>query len=251
MFDLEAFLDRFTARSADILGDALVGVYLHGSAVLGCFNPEKSDIDLLLVVDRDLPDGLKRRFMDMVVDMDREATEKGIEMSVVREDVLRPFIYPTPFLLHFSNAHLAWYERDPADYIAKMRGTDPDLAAHCTILRARGRTLLGREIGEVFGEVAREDYLDSIRCDVENAGAEIMENAVYLTLNLLRVLAYKEEDLILSKKEGGEWGLSHVPERFHALIADALAAYRGGGVMHPDPDTAADYAAYMLGRING
>jgi len=31
-----------------ILGNNLTGIYLHGSAVMGCFQPGKSDIDLLL-----------------------------------------------------------------------------------------------------------------------------------------------------------------------------------------------------------
>ena len=33
--------ETFTKESKRILGDNLVGVYLHGSAVMGCFNPEK------------------------------------------------------------------------------------------------------------------------------------------------------------------------------------------------------------------
>ena len=47
---IQKLLDDFTARSRYILGDNLTGIYLHGSAVMDCFHPENSDIDLILVV---------------------------------------------------------------------------------------------------------------------------------------------------------------------------------------------------------
>ncbi len=38
--------------------DALVGIYVHGSAVLGDFVPDRSDLDMLTVVNDDAPDSL-------------------------------------------------------------------------------------------------------------------------------------------------------------------------------------------------
>jgi len=46
----EDLLFRFTEMSKKILGNNLVGIYLHGSAAMGCFNPKKSDLDLILIV---------------------------------------------------------------------------------------------------------------------------------------------------------------------------------------------------------
>ena len=46
----EDVLRTFSLNSQDILGNELTGIYLHGSAALGCFNPFKSDIDLIVVV---------------------------------------------------------------------------------------------------------------------------------------------------------------------------------------------------------
>lgn len=90
---------------------------------MSCFNPEKSDIDLIVVVDRPLSDTAEREYMDMVVGYNALGPAKGIEMSVVLRDVCKPFLYPTPFELHFSAGHLDWYEKDPDDYISKMKGT--------------------------------------------------------------------------------------------------------------------------------
>jgi len=40
---------------------------------------------------------------------------------------------------------------------------------------------------------------------------------MYITLNLARVLAYQKDHLILSKKEGGEWGLANLVEKYQFL----------------------------------
>ena len=47
---VDILLNRFVEQSEEILQDNLTGIYLHGSAVMGCFNPAKSDLDLIVVV---------------------------------------------------------------------------------------------------------------------------------------------------------------------------------------------------------
>lgn len=239
----------FVKLSHDILADNLVGIYLHGSAAMGCFNWNKSDIDLLIVVFQAVTDKIKRQYMDMVVELNQDAPEKGIELSVVRRDVLKPFIYPTPFELHFSNVHLAWYRTAPDDYIKKMKGRDKDLAAHCTIICHRGRCLYGEEIQDVFGNVRADFYFDSILDDIEDAEKEIITNPVYMILNMCRVLAYKRNALILSKREGGSWGLSNIPEKYRKLILQALEEYSSDMSMKWDSVLLHDYAIYMKEQI--
>ena len=50
MMKLENILNELTSNAQSIFKESLVGVYLHGSAVMDCFNPAKSDIDLIIVV---------------------------------------------------------------------------------------------------------------------------------------------------------------------------------------------------------
>lgn len=119
---LNDLIKSFVTQSQKILGDNLIGVYLHGSAVMGCYNEKKSDIDLLVVVNEAIPNNIKHRFMDMVVELNTYAPPKGIELSIVKKGVCNPFVYPTPFELHFSIAHLEWYKTNPLDYIDKMKG---------------------------------------------------------------------------------------------------------------------------------
>ena len=240
---------QFAEQSQRILGDSLTGVYLHGSAVMGCYNPDKSDIDLIVVVNDCLSDEVKREFMDMVIALNEEGPAKGIEMSIVTKAVCNPFVYPTPFELHFSVMHVDWYKDNPEDYVRKMNGTDADLAAHFTIIKKRGKCLCGAPIDEIFAEVPKADYLDSIWKDIEDAEEEITENPMYLILNLARVLAYTQDGSVLSKKEGGEWALKSLPETYHCLIEDAMREYAEGADVSYDMKLAKDYARYMLEQI--
>ena len=246
----QPLLDRLTEESKRILGENLTGIYLHGSAAMGCFNQEKSDIDLLVVVKNSINHDAKRAYMDMIVALNQQAPEKGIEISIILESVCKPFVYPTPFELHFSNAHLNWYHMDPNDYVQKMQGTDRDLAAHIMILWHRGKVIYGRNIDEVFSEPDKEAYFDSIYEDVKDAKCEVLENPVYVILNLCRVLAYHKESLILSKLEGGKWGIEHMPNsQYRELIAQALDEYQTGRKMAFDADVAVQFVEYALKQI--
>lgn len=245
----ELIIRSFVESTKNILQDNLVGIYLHGSAVMGCYNPDKSDLDFLVVVKENMMDDVKRAYMDMVVGLNAQTPGKGIEMSIVKREVCDPFIYPTPFELHFSQMHIKWYSENPDDYIRKMNGTDKDLAAHFKVIKARGKCLFGLSIDEVFGEVPEQYYMDSLWNDIEEATEEITDNTMYLTLNLVRVYAWVKEKKVLSKKEGGEWGLKNLPDKYHSLLQEALKEYKG---MEPEYDTelAIDYAKEMVKIIN-
>ena len=249
LLQTDSLINGFVERSKDILRDNLVGVYLHGSMVMGCFNPQKSDIDLIIVVSHPLPDSAKRKNMDMVVEFNAMGPAKGIEMSIVLREVCKPFVYPTPYELHFSAGHLNRYKDDPDDYIRRMNGTDKDLAAHFTIINKRGRCLYGAPIEDVFAEVPSGDYMDSIWFDVEGAAEEITQYPMYLTLNLARVLAYKKDGLVLSKKEGGEWALEHMPAEYRPLIADAMREYSESADIVYDDALAKRYAEYVIRKL--
>ena len=79
---MDTVINCFVEQSKEILKDNLVRVYLHGSAVMGCYNPAKSDIDLIIVVKDSIDDSVKRAFMDMVVELNSKGPAKGIEISI-------------------------------------------------------------------------------------------------------------------------------------------------------------------------
>ena len=242
-------LEQFVDMTNEVFGSKVTGIYLHGSLAMGCFRWDKSDIDLLVVMEEDITDEQKMCFMEKVAALNKEAPKKGIEMSVVKKEYCSHFVYPTPFELHFSVAHLDWFQRAPEEYIHEMKGVDPDLAAHFMIIGHYGIVLWGKPVKEVFAEVPEEDYIDSIMTDVEHAREAVLEEPVYIVLNLCRVLAYLKDGAVLSKKQGGEWGLRNLEPEYHGIVAMVLQAYISNEDMTVDNREALAFCDRMRDEI--
>lgn len=243
-----ALLRRIAERYQSILGENLTGLYAHGSLAFGCFRWDKSDIDFLVVTEREPSLEQKRRMIEALLAWDREAPPKGFEMSVVMAEDCRRAAHPSPYSLHFSNAHKTRYQQDLTGYCREMHGVDPDLIAHYGVTRAVGRAVCGLPVEDVFGAVQKADYLDSIRADLAQAERDVTENPVYVILNLCRALAYQREGLVLSKAQGGAWGMERMPEDAE-IIRAALHAYTTEQTFHMDAARAADFAARQKARL--
>ncbi|MDE7193833.1 MAG: DUF4111 domain-containing protein [Oscillospiraceae bacterium] len=246
-------LDDITALTRWVFGEKLTGVYLHGSMAFGCYNPQKSDIDLIVAVNSPVSAEEKVEYVTGLVELEScaDSPKKGIEMSVVREDICRSFVYPTPFELHYSDAHKERFLAAPEKFCENMRGMDKDLAAHFTVIKAVGRTLCGKPIEEVFGEVKREYYLDSIMYDVAGAARDIAADPIYAVLNLCRTAAFVREGKVLSKADGAMWAAENIPKKYLNAVSAAAESYRSGSAFTKDISAEAlrEFAEYMLAEI--
>lgn len=246
--EIEEILSKISNKYNKILKKNLIGIYIHGSLAFECFSWKKSDIDFLVVTKTKPCLKQKMQMIQVLLELGPEAPPKGFEMSVVLERYCQNFIYPTPFELHFSNSHLESCRRNLEQYCLEMNGTDRDLAAHFTVTKKAGYPIYGKKIDEVFGDVPKKDYLDSIRYDVEEAVNEIFENPVYYILNLCRVLAYEKEGLVLSKAQGGAWGLKNFPSAYASVIDAARKSYVEDKEFQADKILIKQFAEYMSKR---
>lgn len=242
-------LDNISSKYQSILGNNLVGIYIHGSLAFGCFNPNKSDIDFIVVVNNSPTIKEKEALIETLLSLESKAPIKGFEMSVVLSIYCKNFVYPTPFELHYSISHLKSCRDDLKEYCSTMNGTDKDLAAHFTVIKNTGYTLEGKQIAEVFGYIPSDDYFDSIKADVEHAKKDVFENPVYTILNLCRVLAYKNKGLILSKEQGGLWGIENLPKKYIILLSNALKNYKTEVEEHFDRELSLKFCDYMIENI--
>lgn len=247
--DYKTIIDLISKKYKEILNENLVGIYLHGSIALNCFNWEKSDIDFIIVINEKLSQETKLLLLKILGDLRLEAPKKGLEMSVVLKEYCTNFKYPTPYELHYSNQWLEKYLENPLSLCGEEIKIDKDLAAHFTIIKYVGSVVYGQPIEEVFGKVPKENYIDSIKCDIEDAKVEIIHNPVYIVLNLCRVLAYIKEDLILSKEQGGVWGLKNLPREHCNILNDALNSYRTDIIMNINKKEAEIFCDYMIWEI--
>lgn len=214
----------------DVLGDNLIGLYLHGSLAMGCFNPSSSDIDFIVVVNEPLDIEAKQAIVWLSLELS-ESASNGLEFSIVLVDTAQHFTYPTPYELHYSRAWDERFRTGEVDFETQLY--DKDLAAHFTIIRHRGICLYGASRKEVFSEVPTSDYLDSIAEDARLSYQNIMGGPdegqclvpPYAVLNFCRVLAFIEQGLITSKREGGQWGIEHLSEAYRPIIQAASDKY--------------------------
>jgi predicted nucleotidyltransferase len=234
--DVRAFGTRVVETFGATLSEELVGVYLHGSLAHGCYRRAKSDIDLLIVVRGSLTVDKRRELALLCVALsDARPTVGDLELSVIQAAHAWRFTHPLPYELHYGTDHREKILRGEFDY-ASVHG-DRDLAAHCTIVRARGVALAGPPVAEVFGAVPWTDFLDAVLDDFAwiVADEHILESPFYAVLNACRVLQLLKEGAgtIASKEEGALWARAHLPTEHHAIIQQALDCYCSAQTVTP------------------
>jgi len=237
-----------------ILGDNLTGIYIHGSLAMNCFNPQSSDIDVLVATQQPVSPEARWALAKLLLSLSN--SPRPLEVSFLHLKQLASWQHPTPFDLHYSEDWRERYENCLAQHLWDLwpegDNLDGDLSAHFTIIQQRGICLWGQPIPQTFPGVPAQDYLDSIVSDGLWAIKRIAENPVYAVLNTCRVFAYVQAGLICSKEEGGVWAVAHLPPELQEPVLTALAAYRGDGVSQFNSHQLDQYAKYMvehLGKI--
>lgn len=212
---------------SSLLAHDLIGIYLHGSLAMGCFNPRQSDLDILVVSSTHLSIHIKRQMIEHLLALSLQPCP--IEISFLSRDHLLPWRHPTPFDLHFSEAWRAACLSDLASGAwqrwNESERSDPDLAAHVTVISRRGVCLQGEPIASLFPPVPAADYRASLAGDIQESLHSIAANPVYTILNCCRTLAYVREGFVLSKEEGGRWALHVLPAAFRSIVEQALFVY--------------------------
>jgi predicted nucleotidyltransferase len=235
------------------LGDNLIGIYIHGSLCLGCFQPAHSDLDLLIVAREPLLPKERFELMNGFLALHRQPIP--LELSLLCITELKPWRHPAPFQFHFSEY---WRERYEQIAAAQDLGfwdfpetyTDGDLACHVTLTNQSGIRLYGPAIPDVFPDVPEDDFWDSIAWGVEYYSKLDDDQLVTAILSLLRIWSYDAERVIYSKAGAGEWALDKVPPSYRYIVQNALDAYRAEDVMKTCP--AEDLTAlrmYVTDRI--
>ncbi|WP_454190123.1 aminoglycoside adenylyltransferase domain-containing protein [Paenibacillus sp. Marseille-Q7038] len=243
-------LDQVVHLFQEEFQKSLIGIYLHGSMAMGCFHPDHSDLDILVIVKKGQSRDTYKRIASGLIRIEEELhLAKGIELSVVLEKYTEEFVYPTPFEFHYSLAHKEKYKADP-DYLCGGYG-DTDLAAHFVVIYHRGIVLYGKSIRDVFTAIDKSYFIASIQSDVDEATEGIIKNPVYYVLNLCRALLFLKEEVVSSKREGGEWATQFVPKKYVVVIHNCLAAYQGkADVIQQDDPLLLEFASYMLEEID-
>lgn len=201
---------------AALLGSRLVGVYLHGSAVLGGFDVRRSDVDVLVVCEEPITTAQQSVAADSLSDEHLPCPARGLELSIVTLEVAQcPGAEPA-YELHMTTA-----SDDTKVVDGHQHRGDPDLVLHFAVCRTAGRLLgPGLPAAEVFGPLSDDLVLAQLSTELRWS-AEHFPNE-YAVLNACRAWRFALDGVIVSKIDGGRWALERASDTDHALIEHAL-----------------------------
>ena len=217
-------LERLTDDLREQLAANLVGLYLHGSLVMGDFEPRRSDVDLLAVLAHDLSEadlqGLRE--MHACIAAAHPNWRDRVEVAYVPVATLqtigvegRPMarispgepLHAFPATRHYL---LEWY-----------------------VVRRSGLTLFGPPARELMPEISREEFVQVVREHARGWKAWVTETRgsggqAYAVLTLCRALYSSRLGEQVSKRQAGIWASGQL-HRWSALIAWALGWWYAGG----------------------
>lgn len=233
-----AFAEELVSCCADALGDRVVAVILHGSLALGDFRPARSDIDLLIVVERPLADGEISALREAVDPLRGEAPSRVDLRVVTRATAASPT--PAPAM----EAHVALRPGRPAAVEMRVAG-EPDLVVEFSVARAHGRTIVGTDPSTVIGAVP-DEWVVEVGDRQLAAWERLADDAAHAELMVLttcRVWRFSAEGVHSSKSEAGRWALARDPSL--TAVEEALRQRFGD----PDATIGADGIRRLIALV--
>jgi Domain of unknown function (DUF4111) len=212
-----------------VLGKDLAAVYLHGSAALGGFRWDRSDLDLLALSRNGLSDERIARVTGTLLPLRYPAN--GLEFSLMTADEASQPELPAPrFQLHLTTGggHAM-----PKVVDGRLRHGDRDLVLHLAVCREHGVAIVGPPARSVIASLPVEAIESAMRDEI--GWAREHGPLEYLVLTSARAWLYFATHRIASKIDAGAWAAAHDAEP--AVIEAALERQRGAAVAVP-PDGA-------------
>ncbi|MFL6184318.1 MAG: hypothetical protein ACJ745_05670 [Actinomycetes bacterium] len=231
---LGAYAAAVAAGLTRVLGPALVGLYLHGSAAMGGWSAEHSDVDLLGVVARPLDRRVKRVISARLHHPSLVSPAPvGLELSLVTAAVAADPPRRPPFELQVRTGP------SPHTHLGGPAAADPDLLLAFAACRRAGVAVAGPGPPEVFADPPRAWLLDRVAAELRWALGQ--GSVASRVLTACRAWRYLEDDVLGAKVDSARWARLRLAGAGGAgaadLVDEAVAAHLG---LAPMPVAPAD-----------
>jgi predicted nucleotidyltransferase len=240
----ESYAANVATAISTLLGLRLVGVYLHGSAVLGGFDIRRSDIDVLVVCKEPITAAEQSAAADALSEDHLPCPARGLELSIVTLAVTQCPSAAPAYELHMTTA-----SHDTKVIDGHRHRGDPDLILHFAVCRATGRLLgPGLPATDVFGPLSEDLVLAQLSTELRWSANHFPGE--YAVLNACRAWRFAVDGAIVSKIDGGRWALDRTPDSDHVLIERALDHQRCRPAADLDPKAVTQFVGQVRSYLD-
>ncbi len=215
--EVNELIARILSSLQSILGKKLVGLYLFGSLVIGDFDPQVSDIDLMAALSSNLDDREFEALHEMHTDFARQHRKWDGRIEVC----------------YISLAALSSV-RSRTSQIAKISPGEPfhrreasrEWLSDWYLVRERGVTLFGPSPQEIIELISHDEFMQTIKAHARAWGEWVQDmrthkGQAYAILTMCRALYTCRNGEQASKRQAALWAQQELPE-WAQLIRNAL-----------------------------
>jgi aminoglycoside adenylyltransferase-like protein len=221
--EINSVLQELLSGAREILGDHFVGMYLDGSLAIGDFEPDKSDLDFVVVTGSEISSdtfaALKAMHDRLAIGPSKWARE--LEGSYISQRALRHDRRPA--------AH-PYIDRGSA--LAMVHPESGYWPIHRHMLREHGVVLAGPPPQTLIDPVQPEELREAVRGILREwwmpmlVDAPLLQNGFYRSyavLTMSRMLYTIRHGVIVTKPIAARWAQQALDKRWTPLIQQALA----------------------------
>ncbi len=207
--------------------DALLAVYLHGSAVSGGLRPQ-SDIDLLVAIDRPMTEALRKSLLAALLRISgRHPASPGgprcIEVMLFQNSELAAPEFPARADFIYGE----WLRDAFEAGELPVPVTDPEITLVLAQARQEARPLFGPDAAELLPEIPAEHVRQAMRDALPALLNGLHGDERNVLLTLARVWQTATTGKFISKDAAATWVMPHLPEPMTEVLAYAREAYLG------------------------
>jgi predicted nucleotidyltransferase len=216
--DVEPLLDSFASGLTELLGEELVGAYLHGSLALGGFNSEESDVDFLVVTRRELDEGRVESLAAMHQRLGQRLDGSYLPLDDAR--VLDPARSWHPHI-----------EARGGSLVVDRHGAETVIYRY--VLRKCGVVRFGAPPQELIDPVTADELRAAVReavadwwvprVDVQPRDFADARYRAYMVVTMCRIRYTLARGDVVSKPAAARWAIAHLEPSRHSLIERAAA----------------------------
>ena len=227
---INELLELILASIQRILATKLVGLYLYGSLVIGDFDPDISDIDLVAALSSDIDDREFEELQKMHIAFANQHKEwdDRIEVCYISVAALNAVRSRTSNIANIS----------PGEPF-HMRESSREWLSDWYLVREKGIVLFGPSPKTIIEPISKDEFIQTIKAHARAWGEWINDihtrnGQAYAILTMCRALYTCKNGEQVSKKQAALWAQQELPD-WSQLIQNALMwreDWRNGQVDH-------------------